>query len=188
MLTWYIPIKGDYSLTAKWGQRGKHWKTYHTGQDFAAPTGTQVVASAAGLVVENNFNSAYGNQIVILHANGAKTRYAHLHASYVNIFQPVKGGEVIGTVGATGNATGAHLHFEMIIGGKTVDPMRYLGGDAPADTPTKPVPGTEGGTTPQAMGPLDLTAPGTWMRVAYFLGGMVMLLLALRGVIKGGLK
>lgn len=84
--------------------------------DIGAPVGTQVVASAAGTVIisrEGGWNGGYGNYIVVEHGNGTQTLYSHLNANAVGIGEYVVQGQVIGYVGATGKATGPHLHFEI---------------------------------------------------------------------------
>jgi LysM repeat protein len=84
--------------------------------DIAAPVGTPIMASADGEVIisrTGGWNGGYGNYIVIKHANGTQTLYSHNNVNYVSAGDKVKQGEVIGTVGATGKVTGAHLHFEI---------------------------------------------------------------------------
>lgn len=106
----------NYQLTARYGQPGSWSRGYHTGLDFAAPSGTPVFAALAGKVIEVGWAGAYGNNIVIEHANGLKTRYAHLSATSVSTGDKVTRGQHIGAVGNTGNSTGAHLHFEAFKG------------------------------------------------------------------------
>ncbi|GGI98949.1 transglycosylase family protein [Streptomyces brasiliensis] len=109
---------------------GSHWsKGYHTGVDFPVPTGTSVQAVGAGHVVEAGWGGSYGYQVVIRHADGRYSQYAHLSAISVKAGQPVSGGQRIGRSGSTGNATGPHLHFEVRTGpgfGSDVDPVAYL--------------------------------------------------------------
>lgn len=85
------------------------------GVDLAAPTGTQVLASASGtvLLARNGWNGAYGNMIIIQHPNGTKTLYAHLSKIATTTGAKVSQGQVIGNVGSTGRSTGPHLHFEV---------------------------------------------------------------------------
>ncbi|EST35483.1 transglycosylase family protein, partial [Streptomyces roseochromogenus] len=90
---------------------GSHWsKGYHTGVDFLVPTGTSVQAAETGQVVAAGWGGAYGYQVVIRHADGRYTQYAHLSAISVRIGQTVATGQRIGRSGATGNVTGPHLH------------------------------------------------------------------------------
>ncbi|MFH9084859.1 transglycosylase family protein [Streptomyces sp. NPDC017673] len=109
---------------------GSHWsKGYHTGVDFLVPTGTSVKAAAAGRVVAAGWGGSYGYQVVIRHADGRYTQYAHLSAIAVRNGQSVTAGQRIGRSGATGNVTGPHLHFEVRTGpgfGSDVDPLAYL--------------------------------------------------------------
>ncbi|MFE9899850.1 transglycosylase family protein [Streptomyces achromogenes] len=109
---------------------GSHWsKGYHTGVDFLVPTGTSVRAVAAGRVVAAGWGGSYGYQVVLRHADGRYTQYAHLSAISVRAGQDVTAGRRIGRSGSTGNVTGPHLHFEVRTGpdfGSDVDPLAYL--------------------------------------------------------------
>ncbi|HVJ48010.1 peptidoglycan DD-metalloendopeptidase family protein [Desulfitobacterium sp.] len=105
---------------------GYRWGGFHTGIDLAGDTGDPYVAAAAGKVVSAGWGGGYGNCIVIDHGNGIMTRYAHSSKMLVSAGQSVAKGQTIGLVGATGNATGPHLHFEVIINGDTVNPLNYL--------------------------------------------------------------
>ncbi len=99
----------------------------HRGTDFAAPTGTPVYAAADGVVVSARFDGGYGRLIRLRHANGTETRYAHLSA-FARGLAPgskVRQGQVIGRVGSTGMSTGPHLHFEILVAGKQVNPARH---------------------------------------------------------------
>jgi secretion/DNA translocation related TadE-like protein len=126
-LGWRTPVPSGYRLTATFGQLGPHWASgRHTGLDFAAPLGTAVVASAGGTVVQAGWAGAYGNLVVIDHG-AATTYYAHLAVIDVEAGTQVVAGQRIGSVGATGNATGPHLHFELRIGGVPHDPEAVLG-------------------------------------------------------------
>lgn len=100
--------------------------TYHSGLDIVAPTGTPIGAAAPGQVVLVSAGGGYGNYVVIRHDDGYETLYAHLSQVYVVQGQWVAQGEAIGGVGATGWATGPHLHFEVRVGGAAVDPLAYL--------------------------------------------------------------
>ncbi|WP_329302972.1 transglycosylase family protein [Streptomyces sp. NBC_00659] len=109
---------------------GSHWsKGYHTGVDFPVPTGTSVAAVAAGHVVSSGWGGSFGYQVVIRHADGRYTQYAHLSAISVKSGQSVVAGQRIGRSGSTGNSTGPHLHFEVRTGpgfGSDIDPLAYL--------------------------------------------------------------
>jgi murein DD-endopeptidase MepM/ murein hydrolase activator NlpD len=95
---------------------------FHSGVDIAAAYGREVPAAGAGRVVEAGDHGAYGNTVVVEHQGGVQTRYAHLSALNVTIGQDVAAGQVIGRVGQSGRATGPHLHFEVLEGGKPVNP------------------------------------------------------------------
>lgn len=99
----------------------------HTGLDFAAGCDTPVFSAGKGTVIEAGF-SAYGggNRIVIDHGNGLQTTYNHLETIGVQLNQTVETGVRIGIAGTTGNSTGCHLHFEVLVNGQTVDPSGWL--------------------------------------------------------------
>lgn len=103
----------------------------HQGLDFAAPTGTPVLASAGGTVIMAGWGGGYGNVVQIRHSNGLVTRYAHLSRIGVKQGQTVAQGARIGAVGSTGLSTGPHLHYEVWVNGKPVNPReaRYLSGN-----------------------------------------------------------
>ncbi|MFF7450245.1 MULTISPECIES: transglycosylase family protein [unclassified Streptomyces] len=109
---------------------GSLWsKGYHTGVDFAVATGTTVKAVAAGQVVSSGWAGSFGYQVVIRHADGRYSQYAHLSAISVKSGQGVGAGQRIGRSGSTGNSTGPHLHFEVRTGpgfGSDIDPIAYL--------------------------------------------------------------
>jgi murein DD-endopeptidase MepM/ murein hydrolase activator NlpD len=100
--------------------------TYHSGIDLGAPTGTPIAAAASGQIVLVSAGGGYGNYVVVRHDDGSETLYAHLSEVWVVQGQWVTQGESVGAVGATGWATGPHLHFEVRVGGAAVDPLYYL--------------------------------------------------------------
>ena len=118
------------SLGTPYHKAGSAWsKGYHTGVDFAVPTGTTVKAVAAGKVVASGWGGSFGYQVVIRHGDGRYTQYAHLSAISVKAGQTVGAGQRIGRSGSTGNSTGPHLHFEVRSGpgfGSDLDPVAYL--------------------------------------------------------------
>lgn len=122
---WVLPTTG-YHLTATFGESGSHWSSTHTGLDFATSTGTPVRAATAGTVTFSGWDGAYGNKIEITHPDGTETWYAHMSALYADEGTAVATGTVIGAVGATGNVTGPHLHFEVRSGGSPINPYTAL--------------------------------------------------------------
>ncbi|WP_406064165.1 LysM peptidoglycan-binding domain-containing M23 family metallopeptidase [Streptomyces sp. NBC_01077] len=125
---WVAPVSGGMSTPYR--AAGSMWSSgYHTGVDFMASTGTTIVAVGPGTVYSAGDGGAYGNQVVIQHADGTFSQYAHLSSISVSAGQTVSGGEQIGLSGATGNVTGPHLHFEMRTGpeyGSDIDPISAL--------------------------------------------------------------
>ena len=99
---------------------------FHLGVDINGSTGDPVYAAQGGTVIRASWFSTYGNCIDIQHPSGLVTRYAHLSAYHVSVGDTVSQGQIIADIGATGNVTGPHLHFETIVNGSTVDPMTYF--------------------------------------------------------------
>lgn len=112
-------------LTSSYGPR---WGRMHRGQDIAAPRGTAIYAAQSGTVVFAQRKSGYGNLVLIDHHNGIITAYAHLNRFRTRVGEVVQRGERIGDMGATGNSTGPHLHFETRVNGSAVNPRQYLSG------------------------------------------------------------
>ena len=105
---------------------GWRWGRLHKGIDWATPTGTTVFASSAGKVVRADYNGAYGLCVLISHPDGKMTRYAHNSKLLVSAGQYVEQGEAIAKSGNTGRSTGPHVHFEIIVNGAAVDPLKYI--------------------------------------------------------------
>ncbi|MFC4506285.1 MULTISPECIES: M23 family metallopeptidase [Streptomyces] len=130
---WVKPV-AKYTKSASFHQAGAMWQSTHSGQDFAVPSGTKVVAAHGGTVVKAGGNGAgdgpaYGNAIVIKHGNGTYSQYAHLSRIDVKIGQIVKTGQRIALSGNTGNSSGPHLHFEIRTTanyGSAIDPVSFL--------------------------------------------------------------
>jgi murein DD-endopeptidase MepM/ murein hydrolase activator NlpD len=121
------PVTG--TITSPFGWRTNPFgggPEFHQGLDIAAPMGTTVTAAAAGTVIMAQWYGGYGNYILIDHGGGYSTGYGHLSAIYVSVGQSVQRGQAIGAVGSTGQSTGPHLHFEVRIAGKPVDPAPRL--------------------------------------------------------------
>ncbi len=122
---WQLPLS-SYRLTATFGQFGL-WATYHTGLDFAAPTGTPIMAVANGTVTSTGYDGSYGNKTVVTLDDGTELWFCHQTTIAVSVGESVTAGQVIGTVGSTGNTTGPHLHLEVRPGaGDPVDPYSAL--------------------------------------------------------------
>lgn len=129
---YFLPVQ-DYILTAGFGDAGARWASLHTGQDFAVPTGTKVVAVTDGTVIESGWAGAFGKRIVIQHPDGSETWYCHL--SVIRMASgKVTAGQIIALSGDTGNSTGPHLHFEYHPPGPA-DPMNGVPGASSAVNP-----------------------------------------------------
>lgn len=120
--TGYVwPVRG--AVVSPYGQR---WGRLHAGIDIAAPAGTPIVAAASGRVIYAGSMSGYGLLVVVQHAGGVATAYAHNSSNAVSVGQSVGQGQTIASVGCTGSCFGDHVHFEVRVGGSPVDPMSYL--------------------------------------------------------------
>ena len=123
-----IPVPGTRT-TAYFGQRGWRWHGgVHTGLDFDGYYGQSVKAAADGVVIARGWDGSYGYSILLAHGGGVITRYAHLSAMDVPMGKRVKAGQHIGKVGSTGNSSGSHLHFEVAIKDRLVNPLLWLRG------------------------------------------------------------
>lgn len=110
-VTWGTPISGDF------GEVSASWPRGHAGLDFNGETGDPVYAATDGRVQYAEFNyGGYGNLVMIMRADGTQTRYAHLDKIKVSKGERVSAGDLIGTMGNTGNSSGSHLHFEVRVG------------------------------------------------------------------------
>lgn len=119
---WVLPL-ASYALTATYGEYGL-WASYHTGLDFNGNSGDPIMSVANGTVTQTGYDGAYGNKTVVTLDDGTEIWFCHQTSIYVSVGDTVRGGEVIGTVGATGNVTGSHLHLEVRPGGgDPVDPF-----------------------------------------------------------------
>lgn len=129
-VSWVAPVSSAISTNYK--QAGSSWSSgYHTGVDFRAKSGTPVKAVHSGTVVKAGWGGSYGNEIVVKHAPGVYTQYAHLSSINVKVGAKVSTGRMIGLSGSTGNSTGPHLHFEVRTGsgyGTDIDPVAFLEG------------------------------------------------------------
>lgn len=120
-----VPIKNAYVINSN-GKFGSRWGRMHEGLDFSCPTGTPIYAADGGTVTKAATFGGYGNCVIIKHDNGQETLYGHCSKLNVTAGEKVYKGQVIAAVGNTGRSTGAHLHFEIHIGGSAVDPWSYI--------------------------------------------------------------
>ncbi|MFF3729262.1 M23 family metallopeptidase [Streptomyces sp. NPDC002476] len=122
------PVPGNH--TTGYRASGSNWSSgSHSGIDFPVFTGTSVKSITAGTVVTAGWGGAYGNQVVVKHADGRYSQYGHLSSISVSVGQSVSTGQQIGLSGSTGNSTGPHLHFEVRTGpayGSDINPVAYL--------------------------------------------------------------
>lgn len=114
-----IPVKGDYAISQRFSEK-------HPALDFAAPTGSEVIAVAAGEILSVYYDEIYGNVMMIDHFNEYATLYAHLATTFFESNNTVEKGETIALVGNTGNSSAPHLHFEIMFDGSNVDPEDYI--------------------------------------------------------------
>ncbi len=120
------PLQGGGRLASRFGYRVHpifHRRILHTGVDLASKTGTPIYAAGDGVVEKAGWSSGYGNYTVIRHVNGFETGYGHQSKLLVKPGAKVRQGQLIGLVGSTGNSTGPHLHFEIKVNGRFVDPL-----------------------------------------------------------------
>ena len=118
-----MPVKKSFRFTSGYGMR---WGRMHKGADFAADRGTPIHATANGVVTHAGWLSGYGQLVKIEHEFGTETRYAHMSRIRVKEGQRVSRGDRIGDMGNTGRSTGTHLHYEVRVDGKAINPMRYI--------------------------------------------------------------
>ena len=120
-----FPTK-SHSISSTYGYR-KSRGDFHSGIDLQGNYGDNIYAYKSGTIIKTQYsNISYGNMVLIQHNDGTQSRYAHMSSISVSKGQYVSCGQIIGHVGSTGNSTGNHLHFEIIINGKTVNPYNYI--------------------------------------------------------------
>lgn len=117
------PISG--TITSRYGVSSRIRKSTHTGLDIATSSGTPIKVMAEGTVTCASYQGSYGNLVKINHGNGVETWYGHTSKMYVKVGQKVNAGDVIASVGSTGNSTGPHLHLEIRLNGNHVNPQKY---------------------------------------------------------------
>lgn len=127
---WQFPVLGG--ITAPFGEQrsvnGEEPSGHHSGADFGAELGTEVLATNSGTIAFAGQLQIRGNAVIVDHGGGLFSTYAHLSSMEVTEGQPVRAGQLLGRVGSTGLSTGAHLHWEMSAGGVLVDPVRFADG------------------------------------------------------------
>jgi len=124
-----MPVSDYPFLSSSYGWRRNpvtHRYAMHEGLDFAAPSGTPILAASGGVVLESRFQSGYGNTVEVDHGDGMITRYAHASKLLVKPGELVSRGQQIALVGSTGQSTGPHLHFEVRLEGQPLDPRLFL--------------------------------------------------------------
>nr|WP_325048036.1 M23 family metallopeptidase [Paracoccus sediminilitoris] len=118
-----MPVRDSFRYTSGFGRR---WGRMHEGIDMAGPVGTPIYATGDGVVIQAGRASGYGNLIKIQHELGTETRYGHLSRIRVKVGDKVSQGDLIGDMGNTGRSTGPHLHYEVRMKGRAVDPMSFI--------------------------------------------------------------
>jgi len=122
------PVVGRFTSGFGWrtDPLGGDGSEFHRGVDIAAPIGTNVVATGGGTVVFSGWSGSYGHKVIIDHGIGIRTLYAHNSTNLVWVGQQVNRGDVIARVGSTGNSTGPHVHYEVIVNGTRVNPTGFF--------------------------------------------------------------
>jgi murein DD-endopeptidase MepM/ murein hydrolase activator NlpD len=121
------PVKGFVS--SEFGYRISPFSkknSFHTGLDIVAHLGTPIYAPAKGIVAAVGRDKRLGKYVILSHANGIETRYGHVKGIFVREGQKVKKGSKIACVGMTGRTTGSHLHYEVLVNGKYIDPRKFI--------------------------------------------------------------
>ncbi|MBP9216054.1 MAG: M23 family metallopeptidase, partial [Agitococcus sp.] len=123
-----LPVRTG-AITSRFGYRSDPFTqhvAFHSGMDFSGPQGTNIYAVASGIVSFAGIKSGYGNVIEITHGDGYVTRYAHAQHLAAKVGDLVSKDEVIAYMGSTGRSTGTHLHYEVLVNGKQIDPMGFV--------------------------------------------------------------
>jgi murein DD-endopeptidase MepM/ murein hydrolase activator NlpD len=125
----HLPVSGNFRQSSGFGNRNDPFsgsRAFHSGLDFAAPSGTTVLSAGKGVVSFVGQKSGYGNMVEVTHANGLVTRYAHLSGFLSEEGQAVNTGTPIAKVGSTGRSTGPHLHFEVRKADQALNPKTFI--------------------------------------------------------------
>lgn len=123
-----LPVRAGYKSSG-FGYRADPFTgrpEFHGGVDFNGPRGSEVISVAGGVVSYSGKKPGYGNVVEIDHGNGYMTRYAHNDRNVVDVGEPVRAGDLIAKMGSTGRATGVHVHFEVWLNGRLVNPAEYI--------------------------------------------------------------
>ena len=145
------------NFTSGFGTRSDPFRgsaAMHAGIDLAGPLGTPIYATADGIIARSEYAGAYGNLVEINHGQGIQTRYGHMSRLIARPGQRVRRGELIGLMGSTGRSTGSHLHYEVRIDGRAVNPVPFLQGDSVAAIQRR----ADAGTPAVALGGPSATA------------------------------
>nr|WP_280859381.1 DUF5930 domain-containing protein [Pararhodobacter sp. SW119] len=124
-----MPVRASVRFTSGFGNRRdprSGGRRMHNGVDWAGPQGTPILATGGGRVTFAGRQGGYGNLVIVQHDFGIETYYAHLHRIDVNVGQRVSRGDRLGGMGTTGRSTGVHLHYEIRVGGRPINPMSYI--------------------------------------------------------------
>ena len=125
-----VPSSVSSALSMLWPTTARRITQYfswrHSGVDIAGPPSNKIVAAANGVVEISGWQRGYGNTVLINHGNGKKTRYGHASKLFVRSGEHVAKGETIAMVGSTGRSTGPHLHFEVLVSGRYVNPLTFV--------------------------------------------------------------
>jgi murein DD-endopeptidase MepM/ murein hydrolase activator NlpD len=122
---WVLPVQ-HYSLSARFGEVGSLWASVHTGLDFVAAYGAPVVSVAPGVVTSTAYAGAYGYRVVVRLPDGKRLWFCHLDAVTVRVGDRLTPGDQLGTIGVSGNTTGPHLHLEVRVQDRPIDPYAAL--------------------------------------------------------------
>lgn len=177
-------------ITQPFGNKSDRYVSgYHTGVDIGCIQGSPIYAAHDGTVIFAGFNGAYGNEVQVRYDDALVTSYHHMSRVAAYKGDRISAGKVIGYIGSTGQSTGPHLHFEVRINGKAVDPMPYLSGGAS-------VPGAINANNPLVPDVVEtpakafigvaawLTETKNWYRIALLMSGFIIGLIAVVGMAK----
>jgi murein DD-endopeptidase MepM/ murein hydrolase activator NlpD len=175
------------TITQGYGRKNARYaKGYHTGIDIGCQNGSPIRSATDGTVTYAGWAGAYGNQIKVGVNSTTEIWYNHMSKLIASKGDKVTAGKEIGKLGTTGNSTGPHLHFEVRVNGKDVDPMPYLSGSKTVPAGDVAVDVSNPFSSIGKLGDFFklLADPITWMRVGMVLGGGLLLIMAFVGLAK----